>query len=310
MIKFNTSHLLTGEELNLDELLDLLDCAEKLNHERHQGMIRTDLVGKTLTLLFEKPSLRTRVSFTVAMRELGGDIVECLASSRKHEEPEDVVQVLGGYTHAIMLRTHEHSNLIRMANKSSIPVINGLSDSHHPCQIFADLLTLKQHFEKLEGLTVTYVGDGNNILHSLMLLMPILGIHLRYSCPNNYMPDPLIVKNAIDRIKLIKVKGSISSFSDPRSAVQGAIAVYTDVWTSMGFEEEQTDREEAFKNYQVNEELLSHAQQGALVMHCMPMIKGKEISATLAEHPKAVFFKQSENRLHVQKALLLALLKH
>lgn len=300
MLELKSRHLLTGEELGAAGISDLLDLAEQLKRERLDGSLRDDLAGRTLALLFEKPSLRTHVSFTVAMTELGGNVVETFSASRKKEEPEDVARVLGGYCHGIMIRTHQHSLVERMVSKSPIPVINGLSDSHHPCQVFADLLTLKQRFGKLKGLTLAYVGDGNNMLHSLLLLLPKLGVSVRYSCPNGYHPDPAIVERA---------GTAAAGFDTPEAAVKGANAIYTDVWTSMGFEDEQAAREKAFSAYQLNEELYSLAADGALVMHCLPMVRGKEISDAMAEHPHSVLFQQSENRLHVQKALLLALLK-
>ena len=306
MFQLSTRHFLTGEELSPGELAGLLDFADELKAERKRRQRRTGPRGASLTLLFEKPSLRTRVSFMVAMQELGGSVIECLSTTRKHEEPEDVARVLAGYSHGIMLRTHEHAILDRMASKSPVPVVNGLSDAHHPCQILADLLTLKQHYSKLEGLEVAYIGDGNNILHSLLLLAPVLGVHLRYACPEGHEPNAFIVRKARKRAK--EGGGLITAHTDPVAAVKGTHAIYTDVWTSMGFEKEGLDSDADFEGYQLNEELYSHAASGALVMHCMPMVRGKESSEGMAEHASSVLFKQSENRLHVQKALLLGLL--
>jgi ornithine carbamoyltransferase len=306
MLKLKTKHVLTGEELSADELSGLLDAAQALADERRQGRTRTDLAGKCLTLLFDKPSLRTRVSFTAAMQEAGGNVIECLSSTRKSEEPEDVAKVLGGYCHAVMIRTHEHKIVERMAAASPIPIINGLSDSHHPCQVMADLLTLRQSFGSLQGLEFAYVGDGNNMLHSLLLLLPFMGVKVRYACPPGYEPSAFIVKQARKRAK--EGGGSIEACADPVQAVKGTSAVYTDVWTSMGFEKEEKDRERAFADFQLNEALFAHAASNAIIMHCMPMERGKEISETLANHPSTVFYRQSENRLHAQKALLLGLL--
>ncbi len=308
MLKLKTKHFLTGEELSQSELLGLIDLAEELRAERKAGKTRTDLSGKNITLLFEKQSLRTRVSFTVAMQELGGQVVELISSVRKKEEPEDTVQVLAGYSHGIMCRTHEHHILNRMAQKSPVPVINGLSDSHHPCQVLADIQTLKQFYGNLKGLKVAYVGDGNNMLHSMLLLMPFLGMHLSYACPPGFEPNAFILKQAKARAK--ENGGSITGTHDPVAAVKGTHAIYTDVWTSMGFEKDEgeSDREKAFEDYQLNEELYSHASPNALIMHCMPMVRGKEISEAMADHKNAVLFRQSENRLHAQKALLLGLL--
>jgi ornithine carbamoyltransferase len=306
MLQLQTKHLLTGEELSRGELLGLIDAAEALRTERAEQRSKALLAGKHLALLFEKPSVRTRLSFTVAMNELGGHIVESNSGTSKKEEPQDLARVVAGYCQAIMLRTHEHGNVEKMAANSPVPVINGLSDSHHPCQALADLLTLKQSFKSLEGLKLAYIGDGNNVLHSLLLLLPYAGVHVQYACPSGFEPNAFIVKKAKKRAK--EGGGSITAFPDPESAVKGVNAIYTDVWTSMGFENEGPDREKFFEGYQLNEELHSHAAPNAVVMHCMPMVRGKEISETMPDHPASVIFKQSENRLHVQKALLIGLL--
>lgn len=309
MFKIKSRHFLTGAELTRDELLGLIDYAQELKGERDSrgaGAGSRPLQGKTLAMLFEKPSLRTRFSFAVAMQELGGAVVESLSSTSKKEEPEDVARVLAGYAHGIMLRTHEHAVLDRMASKSPVPVINGLSDTHHPCQGLADLLTLKQVFGKLEGLKLAYIGDGNNVLHSLLLLAPYLGVQLRYACPKGYGPSGFIVRKANSRAK--EGGGSITSCASPGEAVAGVDALYTDVWTSMGFEEQGSDRDKAFVGYQINRELCSKAAPGAVVLHCLPMVRGKEITSEVADGPASVLFKQSENRLHAQKALLVGLL--
>jgi len=310
-------HLLTGEELTRTELLALLDQADDLRNEKlkNSGVSnRKDLLGRNLITLFEKPSLRTHLSFSIAIQELGGTAIESFSAHRKEEEPEDVARVIAGYGHAIMVRTFDQSIVERMASKSPVPIINGLTDSHHPCQILADLLTLKQKFgtigtsspEGLKGTILTYIGDGNNILHSLLLLCPFVGVDVRYACPAGFQPDPEIVNRA--KARALEGGGSVTSFFDPKEAADGAHALYTDVWTSMGFEEEEAAREAAFRGYQINEELYALASPNALVMHCLPMVKGKEISETMAEHPNSVIFRQSENRLHAQKAVLLYLL--
>ncbi|MDR3606997.1 MAG: ornithine carbamoyltransferase [Oligoflexia bacterium] len=301
-------HCLTGEEFSQAELLSLLNLADTLRAEkiRNGGVsTRKDLAGRTLITLFEKPSLRTHVSFTVAIQELGGYAVESYSSNRKQEEPEDIARVLAGYGHLIMLRTFEQKTVERMAAHSPIPVINGLSDTHHPCQVFADLLTLKQKLGSLKGATLAYVGDGNNILHSLLLLCPFLGVNVHYACPPGFLPDAEITRRAKSRAA--EGGGSIQYFVNAKDACQGAHAIYTDVWTSMGFEKEEAAREAAFAGFQVNSDLYSVAAPNASLMHCMPMVKGKEISEEMAAHPNAVFFRQSENRLHAQKALMLSL---
>lgn len=301
-------HFLTGEEFNQNEMHGLLDLAEKLRSERRDGLTRDSLKSKNITLLFDKPSLRTRMSFTVATQELGGQAIEIVSMVRKKEEPEDTVQVLAQYTHGIMVRTFDHSIVERMAKKSSIPIMNGLSDSHHPCQVLADLLTLKQNYGKLEGLKLAYVGDGNNMLHSILLLMPYLGVHVTYACPEGFEPNAFIVKKAKARAK--EGKGSITAYKTASEAVANAHAIYTDVWASMGQEDEEADREKAFEDFQLNAELYALAHPQALIMHCMPMVRGKEISESMADHEKSVIFRQAENRLHVQKALILELLCH
>lgn len=299
-------HFLTGEEFSATGIERILQKAEQLRLERKNGKFRKDLEGRTLTLLFDKPSLRTRASFAVAMMELGGWVVESVSSTRKKEEPEDLVRVLAGYSHAIMVRTHDHSIVQRMAAKSSVPVINGLSDAHHPCQVLADLLTLQQRYGRLKGLKFSYIGDGNNMLHSLLLLLPALGVEVHYACPKGYEPNAFIVKTA--KARATEGSGSLTAHELPESAVKGAHALYTDVWTSMGFEEQEFEREQAFEGFQLNESLHALAAPGAIIMHCMPMVRGKEISETLPDHEASAIFQQSENRLHVQKALLLELL--
>jgi len=306
MLKLKTKHCLTGTELSRTELMDLLQLAESCREQRLAGFNRDDLRNKTVVLLFEKPSLRTRVSFTVAVQELGGSVMEIDSMGRKKETPEDTIRVLSGYCHATMVRTHAHSVLEQMASRSSIPIINGLSDSHHPCQVFADLQTLMQTYKDFKGLRLAYVGDGNNMLHSLMLLAPFIGVELHYACPAGYEPSALVVRQAKKRAR--DGGGDVVAHRDPALAVAHANAVYTDVWTSMGFEQEETDRDRAFADYALNEDLYRHADPRALIMHCMPMIRDKEIAASLIDHENSALFRQSENRMHAQKALLLGLL--
>ena len=306
MNKLKAKHFLTGAELSRTELMDLLQLAEACREQRMAGFIRDDLRGRTVVLLFEKPSLRTRVSFAVAVQELGGNCIVLDSMGRKKEDPEDTIRVLGGYCHAVMVRTHAHNIFDAMIPKSNIPVINGLSDTHHPCQALADMQTLHQKFKDLKGLKLAYVGDGNNVLHSLLVIAPYLGVEVHYACPPGYEPSSLVVRQAKKRAK--EGGGQVVAHTDPIECVKGADAVYTDVWTSMGFEQEETDRDSAFKNYQLNEQLYSHAKPHALIMHCMPMIKEKEITAGLVEHENSALFRQAENRMHVQKALLIGLI--
>lgn len=302
MYSIKSKHFLTGEELTQTELLDLLYHAEKLQETRGTFTLSEPLKDKTIALVFEKPSLRTRLSFTVGIQELGGKVVELTGSQKKSEEPEDTIRVLQGMVHGLMLRTFEHSTLERMLKHATIPIINGLSDLHHPCQALADLLTLKQKFGKLAGLKLAYIGDGNNVLHSLLLLAPYVGIDVHYACPEGYQPDAEILKRA--QIRALFGGARIKKFATPSEAVAGTHAIYTDVWTSMGFEKENEVRLRAFEGYQLNIELLNKALPNAIAMHCLPMIKGQEITEQVAEHERSALFQQAENRLHAQKALL------
>jgi len=301
MLRFKTNHFLTGEELSRQELLDLVARAEELRVHRSE---QTDgpLKGKTIALMFEKPSLRTRVSFTVGVHELGGFALEIDSSKTKDEEPEDATRVLQGMVHGIMLRTFKHETLTRMCSVAKVPVINGLSDDHHPCQAIADLQTLQQHFGKLKGLTLCYIGDGNNVLHSLLLMLPFAGVNVTYACPKGYEPDAEILARAHERAKWggAKIKG----FTSPAEAVKGANALYTDVWASMGQEDQTAKRKKIFKDYQLNAKLYALAAKNAIIMHCLPMLKGWEITADLVEHSNSAIFAQAANRLHAQKALM------
>lgn len=299
-------HFLDGKEMTAEALNKLLNLAETLKQERNNGILRDDLKGKTLALLFDKPSLRTRMSFTVAMNELGGNVIESPANLRKHEEPEDLAGVISRYVHGIMVRTHGHDSLKAFVSRSNVPVINGLTDEHHPCQSLADILTLKQAFGSTEGLILTYIGDGNNVLHSLMVLAPLAGIHLHYCTPEAYKPDGKI----LEWCQLRKgITGSIKAFENPSDAVHKSNALYTDVWTSMGFESENEARINAFAGYQINAKLYSKAAPQAIVMHCMPMVREQEITSEMADHERSFIYQQAENRLHVQKALLWELLR-
>jgi ornithine carbamoyltransferase len=303
MLRFKSQHFLTGEELSQEELLSLIEGAEALRQSRgHRSA--TPLKGKTIALIFEKPSLRTRVSFTVGVQELGGTVMDILGSQRKTEEPEDSIRVLQGMVHGVMLRTFDHETLERMVSKATIPVINGLSDTHHPCQAIADLLTMYQRFGRLKGLKLAYIGDGNNVLHSLLLLAPFIGVDVHYACPMSHTPDPEILARAGERALL--GGGQIRAFPTPAAAVVGTHAVYTDVWTSMGGTE-SAERNERFYGYQLNLELFSKALPTAIALHCLPMVKGQEITGEVVEHPRSALFQQAENRLHAQKALLMGL---
>jgi ornithine carbamoyltransferase len=295
-----TKDFLTGLEINAEELTNLLKLAKVLKDKRNEGLGRYLLKGKTLAMLFDKPSLRTRLSFTVAMQELGGSVIDSISSSRKSEEPQDLARVIQGYCHAIMIRTFSDNDVAAMAKATHIPVINGLSDQFHPCQSLADLLTVSEQHTDLSKITLAYIGDGNNILQSLVPLAALTNLKIHYACPRGYGPKTEVVEPFL---KSEKAK----AFDTPADAIKGADVVYTDVWASMGFESETAARKEAFAGFQVNEDLISKSGKNTKVMHCLPMIRGEEISNTLPDSPVSLIFQQSENRLHVQKALLLAL---
>jgi len=303
MLHFKSKHFLTGTELSQQELMSLIETADAMKKNRG-SKTSMPLKGKTVALIFEKPSLRTRVSFTVGVTELGGQVMDILGSQRKAEEPEDTIRVLQGMVHGVMLRTFDHSTLERMVSKATVPVINGLSDTHHPCQAIADLLTMYQTFGRLQGLKLAYIGDGNNVLHSLLLIAPFLGVEVSYACPAGHGPDTEILLRARARAEI--GGGKIMPSASPAAAVKGAHAVYTDVWTSMGGVESE-ERTKKFAGYQLNLELFNKALPNAIALHCLPMVKGQEITEDVVEHERSALFQQSENRLHAQKALLMGL---
>jgi ornithine carbamoyltransferase len=272
------------------------------------GRCRCDLSGRTLGLIFTKASTRTRVSFTVAMARLGGQTIDLDPSTTqlgRGEPLADTARVLSRYLDGLAVRTFAQAELDDYAHWASIPVINGLTDEEHPCQALADYLTLREAFGSLAGLTLAYVGDGNNVAHSLMLCGALLGVNVRIGCPPGFEPDPRMVERA--RV-LAAHRCAITLATDPLSTVRGAHALYTDVWASMGQEEEQSRRQEAFRGWCLDEDLLAEADSRAIVLHCLPAHRGEEISAGAIEGESSRVFDQAENRLHVQQALLATLL--
>jgi ornithine carbamoyltransferase len=298
-------HYLSVADLSAQEILDLLDRALEL--KRFGSRTDTRLSGRTAALVFQKPSLRTRVSFEVAMLQLGGNAVYLSPAEiqlGQREGAVDVSRVLSRYIDVIVARVFLHSDVVALAVNASVPVVNALSDREHPCQILADLLTLYERRGSLNGLRVAYVGDGNNVAHSLALAAPALGIDLRLATPDGYEPDPAIMEQA----QAGAPSGAIELFRDPREAVRGADAVYTDSWYSMGQESEAEVRAPVFRPYQLNAGLLAQAAPGAVAMHCLPAHRNQEITDEVMDGPASVVYDQAENRLHVQKAVLLNLL--
>ena len=257
--------------------------------------------NRYLTLLFEKPSLRTRFTFELAIKQLGGDSVTSAGPIGDREPVKDVARNLDRWTHGIVARVFSQSTIEELAAWSCVPVINALSDKFHPCQALADVLTLQEHFGRLEGLKLAFVVDGNNVANSLMLTASRLGVRVAVATPRGYEPDSQIVEQASEF-------GRITITNDAAEVVAGAHAVYTDVWASMGQEAEAAERAHAFAPYQVNAELFEQARPDAVFMHCLPAKRGLEVTDEVMESPRSVVFDQAENRLHAQKALLVALL--
>jgi ornithine carbamoyltransferase len=304
------NHFLSAADLTRPAAESLLQRAARLKHEwASGGHPHPRLHGYTLALVFEKPSLRTRVAFEAGMTQLGGNGSYLSANDIDmggRESVPDVARNLSRWVQAIAARVFRHQTIEELARHATIPVINALSDQEHPCQALADMLTLQEHYGYLEGLRLTYVGDGNNVCHSLMLLGAILGVHMTVACPPDYRPHPDFVAQAE---QLAARHGAeVRLTSDPRQAAERAAALYTDVWASMGQEHEAARRRPLFQPYQLNTDLLALAQPGALVMHCLPAHRGEEITTDVIEGSQSVVFDQAENRLHVQKALILTLL--
>ena len=302
-------HLLAVDDLSAVEIATLLRLADYLKRRRAGEQARV-LRGKTLAMFFEKPSLRTRVSFEVAMTQLGGAVLFAKGdefSIGTRETPEDAARVLSRYADAIAIRTHAHEPLQRFAAASSVPVINGLSAHAHPCQALADLLTLKERFGALEGLRIAFLGDAkNNVAASLAQAAVLCGAHVQFGCPPSHRPSETFLAHLKQLGK--RQGGSARAFANPVRAVRGADAVYTDVWTSMG-EEAATERNRAvLAPYRVTEELFTHAAPHAVFMHCLPAHRGEEVAAGVIDGTRSVVFDQAENRMHAQKAVLAALL--
>jgi ornithine carbamoyltransferase len=302
-------HLLTLDGLSSSEIAQLFNQTRLMKRARAASQpVSPVLAGKTVALLFEKPSLRTRVSFEVAARELGATSLYLSPQEvglGTRESVADVARVLSGYVHAIVLRTFSHATAEEFARYASVPVINGLTDAHHPCQGLTDLYTITEQFGSAEGRVLAYVGDGNNVAHSLIQAAVKCGMHVRIATPAGYEPDASLL--ALAQAEAVATGTRLTLTTDPQLAVEGADVVYTDVWTSMGQEQEITTRRAIFAPYQVNDALLAHAASHAIVMHPLPAHRGEEVTDAVLDGPRSRVFVQAENRLHVQKAILRAL---
>lgn len=301
--------LLTLKDLSSDDIMSLLESAIELKEKHKNGEIVTSLKGKTLGLIFEKSSTRTRVSFEAGMMQLGGNALFLSSQDLqigRGETIADTARVLSEFIDAIMIRTFEHSKIEELADYASIPVINGLTDDYHPCQALADLLTIYEHKKSFDGLKVAYVGDGNNVAHSLMIACAKMGIDISIGCPDGYEPKDFVT--AYVNEVAAKTGAKVTITKDPVEAVKNADAIYADVWTSMGQEEAAQQRLKIFAPYQVNEELAAHAKSDYLFLHCLPAHREEEVTASIIDGPNSVVFQQAGNRMHVQKALLQAIL--
>jgi ornithine carbamoyltransferase len=306
-------HFLSVTDMNRAETEALLERASDLKAAWHAGGQGVHpglpLQGKTLALVFEKPSLRTRVAFEAGMTQLGGHPSYLSANDIDmggRESVPDVARNLSRWVQVIAARVFRHSTVETLARHASIPVINALCDVEHPCQALADMLTLREHFGRTQGLKLAYVGDGNNVCNSLLLLGATLGVSVAVASPTDYQPDPEVVTRA--EALAAESDATVTITSAPGEAVADADAVYTDVWASMGQEHEAARRRPAFQPYQVNAALMAQAQPHTLAMHCLPAHRGEEVTAEVIDGPRSVIFDQAENRLHVQKALVLTLL--
>jgi ornithine carbamoyltransferase len=299
------THLLSSADLTREAALATFSLAAELKQRWKAGGRGTPLSGRTLALIFEKPSLRTRVTFEVGMVQLGGRAVYLAGNEiglGTRESVPDVARNLSRWVDGIVARVHSHATIDALARHASIPVINALSDFEHPCQAVADFFTLWERGVDPARMRLAWIGDGNNVCHSLLLLGALLGASLVVACPPGYEPDVAVLERAR------RLGGRVQVTIEPREAAEGADVLYTDVWTSMGQEDERSRRQEAFSRYQINETLVGFAKPAVLVMHCLPAHRGEEISDAVLDGPHSIVLDQAENRLHAQKAVILSLL--
>ena len=302
--------LLKMEDLSKDEILDILNIADQLKYELKHGIKHHHLEGKTLGMIFEKSSTRTRVSFEAGMYQLGGYPLFLSSNDLqigRGEPIQDTARVLSRYLNGIMIRTFAQKEVELLAEYSSIPIINGLTDDEHPCQVLADLMTIRESKNILDGLKVAYIGDGNNMAQSLLVGCLTAGMNISLAIPNNYMIKEHYINKGIEISENNNLCFNI--VNDPKEAAKDADVIITDVWASMGKETEINERIKAFKGYQVNSELMKLAKEDAIVLHCLPAHREEEITEEILEKHAATIFEEAENRLHIQKAILVKLMK-
>jgi len=302
-------HLLTLDDVTRDDVEGLFDLAAALKAKQHQAILYTPLQGKSLAMIFEKPSLRTRVTFEAGMTQLGGHAIYLAPGDIRlgqRETVQDAARNLERWVDGIVARTFSHQMVERLVLYSRIPVINGLSDSHHPVQILCDLFTLWEKRRVIAGLRVAFIGDGNNVCHSWLQGAAKLGVHFTLACPPGYEPDPAILARAQEDAKASGAR--LEVIHDPRVAARGADVLYTDVWASMGQEDERARRLRDFQGFQIDGALVDLAGRDVVVMHCLPAHRGEEITDEVMDGPRSIVFDEAENRLHMQKAILVTLL--
>ena len=295
------AHFCQDLDLSLDRLKAVLRLAAGM--KKTPRNFSTAMAGKYLALLFEKPSLRTAVGFELAMKQMGGDTVQANGTMGQREPVKDMARILGRWVDGMAARVFAQSTVDELAEYSGVPVVNALSDVYHPCQALADAMTIEERFGSCEGLRVAYVGDGNNVAHSLMITAARLGAHVVVGAPKWYEPNPMVTEQA-------RRGGVVEIVNDPREAVAGAHVVYTDVWTSMGQEEETAARLVAFQGYGVDDAMMKLAAKDAIFLHCLPAHRGDEVMDSVIESPQSAVFDQAENRMHTQKAVLFTLLSN
>lgn len=297
-------HLLKMLDLSNEDITEILNLADQLKYEQKHGIEHRHLAGKTLGMIFEKASTRTRVSFEVGMYQLGGLPIFLSAGDLqigRGEPVEDTARVLSRYLDGIMIRTYKQSEVDALAQNGTIPIINGLTDFAHPCQVLADLMTIREHKGSLDGLKMCFIGDGNNMMNSLIVGCLKMKMEVAVACPDDYKPNAMVLDFAVQH-------PAFSITNDPKGAARGADVVITDVWASMGQEEEAQKRRKAFQGFQINDEIMSVAKPDAMVQHCLPAHRGEEITAEILEKHSTEIFDEAENRLHAQKAVLVKLL--
>ncbi len=303
------NHFISIHDITVEEFNQLMELALKLKKEHKAGVKHTMLEGKTLGMIFTKSSTRTRISFEVGMYQLGGHPMYLNANDMqlgRGESIYDTANVMSRFVDGIMIRTYDHQDVLDLAKFGSVPVINALTDYLHPCQAMADLMTVYEHKGTLKGLKLAYVGDGNNVAHSLLFACAKAGMHMSVATPVGYECDKDVVLQAQEDAK--ETGAQISVFNDPVEAMKDADVVCTDTWTSMGQEAEKAERVKIFQSYQVNKELFSHAKDDAIFIHCLPAYRGYEVTDGIIDGPMSVVFDEAENRLHAQKAILVALM--